>query len=109
MRIFYYTVSVIVACALTPRLSHSDGDVSGIVSVNVVSSKTILPPPQAASAGFTDLARNSDFSKAGPDIGCDDTGHHDWYVHTQTALYADCSQIKWPVTDPVSGETVRSV
>jgi hypothetical protein len=99
--------SCLLALALlVPCLAYG-ADPSGSVSVEVVpAGSSPSPPPQAAAAGFTVLARNSDFSRAAPDIGCDDTGHHDWYAHTATALYSDCSNITWPVTDPVSGETV---
>lgn len=66
------------------------------------------PPPQATAAGYTVLARNSDFRLAAPDIGCDVadlTSHHDWYGFTYGSIYSDCSNITWPAVDPVSGET----
>ena len=70
-------------------------------------SPTLVPPPQAAAAGFTVLARNSDFRSAAPDIGCSvsDATPHDWYTHTDGAIYSECSDITWPATDPVTGET----
>ena len=70
------------------------------------------PPAQAAAAGFTILARNSDFRLAAPDIGCDVadlTSHHDWYTHTYGALYSECTDVTWPSVDPVSGETTAKL
>jgi hypothetical protein len=105
MKKLIYISTLLVSDTLTPCLSHGS-EVSGNLSINVVPPGTTPPPPpQAAAAGFTTLARNSDFRVAAPDIGCNDEPGHQWYVHTYGYMYADCTNIHWPYTDPVTGET----
>lgn len=116
---------LLAAALMLPVIAYAAYAATTTANLSIVVTSGVSPPAVAASAGYTTLAWDDDFTKPQPDQwlgGCsnpgngaftnptyfDDGGPHRWWMNIWwSAGYQPCNV--GPITDPTYGGTVLNI